>query len=324
VAIAEDIQYAITLFRGNFDASRDGRLVYRSGGGDPLPDFAWLNRKGERIGAVGEPGRWAFVELSPDEKRLAGQVVDMNTGVNSLWFHDLERGLRTRFSIGNRADLWPVWSPDGRRIVYSHMTGRNWDLFLKPSDGGGTEEALHRSGTNKQATSWSPDGRLIAYTDFSPRRQDPNIFLIPVDGKREPVPFRPSSFAMRELRFSPDGKWALYLAASGAVEDVYVVPFPGPGGIWQVSVNGATWARWTKGGDEIVFRSPEGKIFAVPIGRDGSSLHVGAPELLFTQPLTNPLAMTRDGQRILARIAPVDTGADPLNVITYWPALLRR
>ena len=319
IPVAANLQYDGGFFRGSFAASPGGALVYRTGTATADLQLTWLDRGGNKVADVGEPAGWGEFDLSPDGKSLIAQIQDHVTGGSKLWMYDLERNIRTRFSFETLSDFDPIWSSDGSQVLYAGIEKQVWDLYVKPASGSGRAQLLYASELNKRPTDWSPD--YVAFFSFDPQRQKTGIWLLPMQGEKKPIPFMPSNFNMQALRFSPDGKWALYRSDESGANEIYVVPFPGPGGKWQVSQGGAEAANWFKGGREIIYNSESG-LFAVDVAVHGSSVKIGTPRLLFRDSLAVDGDATSDGERFLLARQPVRKLEEPVTIATNWMALL--
>jgi dipeptidyl aminopeptidase/acylaminoacyl peptidase len=114
---------------------------------------------------------------------------------------------------------------------------------------------------------------------------------------------RSSDFHQLAARFSPDGKYLAYVSTESGRSEVYVVPFPGPGGKSQISTGGGSWPRWRRDGKEIYFISPDNKVKAAEVSPSGGRLVVGTVHALFETRLYrssgSPFDVTGDGQRFL-------------------------
>ena len=142
-------------------ASTAGPFVYRTGSAGGLRQFVWLDRSGKDIGKAGDRLSAISVELSPDGRRVAlHQQVNQNFDV---WLLELGRGVLSRFTFDPAVDAYPIWSPDGSRIVFGSNRKGLYDLYQKPAIGAGTEELLLATAQDKSPTDWSPDGRLLLY-----------------------------------------------------------------------------------------------------------------------------------------------------------------
>src|SRR5436190_17529307 len=146
-------------------------------------------------------------------------------------------GVPTRFTFDTAIDLRPVWSPDGSRVVItSNRKGVN-NLYWKLSSGTGADELLLESDQGKAATGWSFDGRFLLFRSNDPQTGF-DLWVLPVSGDKKPFPFLKTAFAEREGQFSSDGKWIAYQSNESGRAEIYVQPFPGPGGKFQISTNG--------------------------------------------------------------------------------------
>jgi eukaryotic-like serine/threonine-protein kinase len=327
VPIAGGVFHSSSFFLGGFSVAGNRSLVYRAGSTDELVQISWFDRSGRNLGKVGEPTPWGAMALAPDGQSFVAEVHE-DSGSSDLWLYDLERNIRTRFTFRPLSEFAPVWSRDGSHIVYSGIAmeqgqGQVWDLYIKPSTGGGAEQILYASEHNKTPTDWSPDGRYLAFTYWDLQRQKSAISLLPLQGEKKPIPFLPSEFSMAGLAFSPDGKWVLYLSDESGKREAYVAPFPGPGGKWQVSNGGAAFAAWRKGGSEIIYGSGA-SIRAVDIGLAGESLRIGAARLLFENAAVSSGDVSADGERFLLAHQLADAPQDTVTILTDWTAALKK
>ena len=172
--------------------------------------LTWYDREGKVTGTAGEPGPYGIPVLSPDGTRLAVTKNRVRADAFNIWLLDLARGgSGTRFTFGSLVDTNPVWSPDGTRIIFSSNRDGPYNLYQKPVNGVKDEEVLLKSGEDKHATSWSRDGRFLLYTVAHPKTRD-DLWVLPLEGDKKPVPFLTTEFNERQARFSPDGHWVAY------------------------------------------------------------------------------------------------------------------
>ncbi len=157
----------------NVSVSADGLLLYSAS--NTLSQFIWLDRAGRRLGAVGEPGEYSTFRLSPDGLRIA--VALDRPGSTDLWLLDVERSVPSRFTSSSITNIFPVWSPDGRTVVFSSSSPK--DLFRKDSSGAGNEERLSQSPNAQYATDWSRDGRWVLGFEITTDTQR-DIWVFPV------------------------------------------------------------------------------------------------------------------------------------------------
>src|SRR5262249_53235579 len=149
-----------------------------------------------------------------------------------------------------------LWSPDGRTVVFSSARKGRFDIYRKNADGTGAEELLYADDMRKSPSSWSPDSRILLYTANSPTTS-PDIWVLPMTQQSgapaKPYPWLRTQFAEQAAVFSPDGKWVAYQSNKTGPNEIYVAPFPGPGGEHRVSKSGGTAPRWPTEGKEIFY-----------------------------------------------------------------------
>jgi eukaryotic-like serine/threonine-protein kinase len=234
MAVAEHVEF----YRGvpptgtlaAFVVSDTGVLVYQAGGASLTSRFVWFDRAGKQTGTLGDPARYmSNVHLSPDGSQAMVVATDSQEAAN-VWLFDVARGVRTPLTVSGRVSA-SIWSPDGRRVVFAS----GLDLYQKLSSGEGPEELLLASDVRKMPESWSPDGRFLLYaTAAAPRSisrwNNPDLWVLPLFGDGEPSSFIESPFFDAGSQFSPDGRWLAYNSNETGRSEVYVVPFPGPGG----------------------------------------------------------------------------------------------
>jgi Tol biopolymer transport system component len=313
---------------GAFSVSAAGVVMYRAGGAAQT-QLTWFDRSGKALGTVGAPDENRLLDpaLSPDGHRVA---VSRNVERNiDIWLLDEAR--TTRFTFDTSIELFPLWSPDGRRIVFSSSRTGGGDLYQKPSSGAGREELLLESPQGKAASSWSPDGRFLLYRTGDPKTGF-DLWVLPMEGTRQPFPFLNASFNEGVGQFSPDGRWVAYQSDETGRYEIDVRPFPGPGGQWQISTAGGISPRWRPDGQELDYIAPDGTLMAAPIVIKGAALEHGLPTALFrprisgggTSPTTwrQQYAVAPDG-RFLINVTTTDASPTPITVIQNWAGALK-
>lgn len=300
-----------------FSVSREGTLVYRTG--DINDRMVWVDRTGRELETVGDPSQYHDPAISPDGRRLTHELIDGRTGRSDVWIRDLARGVSSRFSFSKADAFGPVWSPDGRRLVYTVQP----DLVEKPADGQGTEAPLLSSDELKIASDWSADGRYIAFSAQG-KESKWDIWILPTFGDKKPFPWLKTNFSEIWPMFSPDGRYLAYQSNESGRQEIYVQTFPTPGGKWQISSAGGTEPHWRGDGKELYYRSADQKLMAVDITL-GATLEAGVPKPLFPVHLETGLARNRfvpskDGQRFLLVATPARESMTPTTVVLNWMA----
>jgi eukaryotic-like serine/threonine-protein kinase len=304
IPIADPVLSDEGRIRGLFSASDNGALTYVEGSGDRDRRLVWMDRSGKQIGEVaGGADSYADPEISPDGTRV---LVQLQSGASDLWIYDVTRAVKTRLTFGSslsQSNMTGVWSHDGRQVAYASFRTGNYAICRKATDGSGKEEVVVSGTTPAVVNDWSPDGKLIAYNKWKEAGAPDETWILPLADPIKPYPFLQSDFRQLAARFSPDGKYLAYVSTESGGPEVYVVPFPGPGGKSRVSMGGGSWPRWRRNGKEIYFISPDNKIMAADVSPSGARPLVGAAHALFeTQPYRgsgSPFDVTGDGQRFL-------------------------
>jgi serine/threonine protein kinase len=301
-------------------------IAYRTASAAATQQLAWLDRSGKIVSTVGAPGTYRDIELSPDGKHIAlTRPINGNTDV---WLIDAIRGVPTRFTFDASLDQRPIWSPDGRRVAFASNRSGVYNLYTKASNGAGAEELLLESDQIKAPHDWSPDGQFLLYrsTDSA---TNTDLWVLPLSGGKKPFLFLKTPFEERDGQFSPDGKWIAYQSNESGQFEIYVQPFPGPGGKFQISTNGGAQPRWNKNGKEIFFISLDSKMMTAPVklSSDSQSLETGAPSILFQVRIAGgPLpgifkqeyAVSADGQQFLVNLDTGESTISPINVTLNW------
>jgi len=312
--------------RGLFAASDTGELVLEPDvqGGQRL---VTLDRAGKPLAAVGEPGQLFTIFLSPEGRRATVAVYDRGAQNYDLWIYDLARNLRSRFSSDSANELEGVWSPDGRQIIFNSNRQGQYDLYRKPTSGDAGEELLYADGLNKYPTSWSPDGKFVMYHSQGDPKLKAALWVLPLRGDRTPIPFLQTPFDSTYGQFSPDGKWLAYQSNDSGRSEIYIAPFPGPGGESQVSTAGGVLPRWRGDGKELFYIAPDRRLMATQIAITGSGLVIGASRPLFRTRIDNGFYeydVSADGQRFLAIQPDEQAVPEPLTLVQNWTAGLKK
>jgi len=319
---------------GGFSVSETGTLAYQTGsaevgGQGAATQLVWFDRSGKQIGVLGDRARSGDLELAPDGRRVAVSLFDPVQRVRDIWLLDVARGLRTRFTFDAAEELASVWSPDGSRVVFNSRRKGHLDLYQKASSGAGTEEELLADDLDKHPVDWSPDGRFILFAVAGPKT-GADLWVLPLFGDRKPLPFLQTPFNESPGQFSPDGRWIAYSSNESGRYEVYVTPFPGPGGKWQVSTAGGDWPRWGRDGKEIFYLAPGfDRLMAAAVNGGASAFEVGDVRPLFDTGGATPnqawmYDISPDGQRFLVNTLAEEAASAPITLVVNWPALLKK
>ena len=306
-----------------FSVSANGVVAYRSG--SIMSSLIWMDRDGKALATLPEKGDYRQIALSPDESLFAVSRVDGGASSN-IWLVELPRGTMTRLTSDSTYNWFPVWSPDGRRIIFASerdAPGSRWNLYIRPADGAGADEVLLKSPIGKLATSWSGDGRFVAYWAADPKTRG-DLWILPMSGGN-PFPFLQTQYGELQPEFSPDGGWIAYTSDESGTQEVYVRKFekgPASGGAKRISTSGGSHPKWRRDGKELFYLSRDLKLMSVEV-EISATLKAGTPRPLF-QTHTRladvyvPYAVASKGQRFLVNTAPEAGASDPVTVLTDW------
>jgi serine/threonine protein kinase/Tol biopolymer transport system component len=273
--VAKGVMNDASTWHMDASASNDGLLVFGSGASGDL-ELVWMDRGGKISTIAGKLPDLQSAVLSPQGDRVALQ---MNAGQTDIWVLDLTRGVRTRITFGPVGNVSPIWSPDGKWIAYSSAQNGHFAICRKPSDGSGAEECLLTVEQEPELDDWSRDGKYLLYSLSVPGGPLRQISALPLEGERKPsVVVDRGAFG----KLSPDGRWLAYQSAESGTFEVYVMPFGGGQGKWQVSANGGGRPQWSKDGKQLYYMDLTYSLFAVPVTDATGSLQFGVAEKLIT------------------------------------------
>jgi serine/threonine-protein kinase len=266
---------------GQFDFSRTGTFVYVGGKGKapPVSPIVWIDRFGKTQPLLRTAGVYNDLRLSPDGSRLALTATSMGT---DIFVYDWRRDVMTRLTFDGHSAV-PVWSPDGKHIAFQSTSG-GYSLSWVRSDGSGQPQRLLESQNILYPSSFSADGRWLAYHDVNYTFPHDGLWTLPLNASDpdHPKPGKPELLLSTGLdnqfpKFSPDGRWIVYRSIESGAWQVWVRPFPGPGGKWQVSEGGGTDFFWAKDGRELFYVTPDKRIMVVGYTTNGDSFVAGKP-----------------------------------------------
>jgi Tol biopolymer transport system component len=329
VPVAEHVTRDATGYSA-FSVSANGTLVYRTGAPATRTQLTWFDRKGQPLGVLGQPGFYRNPTLAPDGTRVALELVDLLGRNEDIWIMDVARGVLSRFTFDPHNDIYPVWSADGRRIVFgSDRDGGVFNIYQKSANGAGDDERVMKSTDDMAPYSWSPDGRFLLY-----RLNTLNTGILSLTGERKAQPLLQASFTQSQPQISPDGRWVSYVSAESGTLETYVRSFPAATGKWQVSQGGAVFVRWRGNGKELYYYAPDFRLMAVPFDGGGAAPRIGAPVGLFESRMLNGPNLvtgikaqydaTRDGQRFLINVPLEEAVPSPITVLLNWSATLKK
>ncbi len=315
ITVARDVRWFGPSGSASFAVSADGTTLVH----EPRPAasrLAWLDRVGRQTAAVGEPGALGLLQLAPDGRRVAVDVMQPDGRGRDLWAFDTGSGVASRLTFQSIDASAATWSPDGQSLAYAKAEDGPPDVTVLHLDGTGREEVLLRAPGRpapEALVSRRPLHRLRRLL-AGPARPATALAAVSLDGKARRVTSTPSS--SYHGRFSPDGRRLAYVSEESGGPEVYVAPLQG-GVPRRVSRAGGLLPRWRGDGSELFFLQPDGLMMALPIADEDA-----VPKALFhlegVVALDFDYDVARDGQRFLVRLTPEAEGAAGLRVALEW------
>ena len=322
------VQDVLTKASGgaNYAVSRQGTLVYMPGAVAETRSgsLVWVDRKGHEEPVAAPPRMYGVPRLSPDSTRVAITIVDQ--GDSEIWIWDFAREALRRLTFSPGLDGGPLWTPDGRRIIYMSTRSGVPNVYSQAVEGGGAADPLAASALPQWPTSITRDGRLFGFQNSPgiPRE----ILLLDTDPTRPGAGTGPPVQALFRGNFpeiSPDGRYLAYQSDESGRMEVHVRPFPQvDSDRWQISRGGATRPAWARSGRELFYLDESGALTVVPVQTSGPTFVHGGPAKLFDTAYRylepNPARhydVSPDGQRFLMVKdgAARDPNATPVDIV---------
>ena len=316
-----------------FSLSRRGDLAYAPGAAaDGHRTLVWVDRSGKAEPLPLPPASYLYPRLSPDGRYLA---VEMEGPNHDLYIYDFARSVLTKITTDGLSHD-PVWTPDGKRIVFRSWQAGGMTMWTMPVDRSAAATRLDPTGNRQSPVSVSPDGRFVTFDQKDAQSGD-DAWVLPLAGREAPQPIARSRFDEGSAKFSPDGRWIAYSSDESGRPQVYIQPFPGPGPKVQVSNDGGIDPQWRRTGGELYYRS-RGRMMVVSVATS-ATLQVSAPRQLWVEPrytagsgsscgmpgvTSSNYDVTPDGQRFLmVRDDDVGVASSRVVVVTNWAEELR-
>jgi serine/threonine-protein kinase len=314
----------------NASVAADGTLVYVPGGAAGLGrSLVWVNRNGEEEALGAPPRAYVYPRLSPDGMRVALYSFDEQ---QDLWLWDLGRRQLTRATFDSDSDIYPVWTPDGQRLVWASGRAGPFNLFMQSADGTGAIDRLAESARNQIPTAITEAGTAVVLREEGRPGTGTDLMLLTLaDRQVKPLLATPATEMNGEV--SPNGRWLAYESDETGQFEIYVRPLPDAqaGRPWQISTGGGRHALWARSGAELFYRAPNGAVMSVPV--DGATVfRSGAPTMLIDGPYLGGTGahvgrtydVARDGSRFLM-VKDDGAGVPPvIHVVLNWGEDLKR
>ncbi len=322
VKVADNIGFNGNTIAGfSFSVSASGVVAYWDRNSTVATELTWLDRAGNKLGGLGEPGEYSGLALSPDGRHVAVELGEPKSSRISVWLIDVGSGARSRFNTYKDRSGVPLWSADSKRLLVTDFIDRQLLLIL-PIEGGPPQE-IKVGGGAKWPTDWSRDGRFIV---FAENNETFDIGMVGTDGGA-PVPYLHTPFNEGAGIISPDGSWLAYRSEETGSSEVYVQAFPKAGRKLRISTTGGDNPIWRPDGRALFYLARDGGLVEVELTpRVGGGLEVRSARTLFHPAnrggrLNNSrriYAVTSDGRRFLFMGIVPDTSPRAITMILNW------
>ena len=318
---------SVTFGGGRFAFSATGIFLFQAGGGSQSELKIYLaDRSGAKMPLLPQAGAYSTPRFSPDGKRLAFSF--SNGAGSDIWVKDMDRDAPSKLSFLKGTNDRPVWTPDGRNIVFRSAGQDQSGLYWMRADGAGEAQRLMDGKLTPLPESFSPDGKRLSYS-ANGNNASYDLFTAQLEGDPgNPKLGKPELILGTPYReygssFSPDGRWLAYQSDETGPFQAYVRPFPGPGGRWQISSDGGVFPFWSKDGRELFFQGLDGSLMVAGYTAGGDSFNPGKPrawpDLTPNAIFTGTFHVAPDGKHA-AVILP--DGAEKQKPITHLTLLL--
>jgi serine/threonine-protein kinase len=262
-----------------------------------------------------EPGDFTDVSISPDGRQIAVTRGNIFTGLE-IWINDVARESLTKLFADGGVNAYPLWTLDGKGIVYSSNQEGGRNLFRRPADGAGAPVRLTTSANQQSPWGWSHDGRILVLQELHADTSW-DISQVSANGGRESVLIQTPGFDLNPA-MSPDGRWLAYDSNEAGTPEVFVRPFPNVNDHrWQVSTGGGRQPKWSRDGKELFYRQGS-SVMRLAIAPQ-PEFQPGAPERLFggiyQTAGDKSWDVAPDGRFLFKKILPAEYS---VNVVLNW------
>jgi serine/threonine protein kinase len=339
--IAEGVTYDPSTNRAMFTVSSNGILIYQTGVAQLGSRLIMYDRAGKSTGVTSELAEYYYPHFSPDNNLISTYIWDFQSHNADIWISDLTRHQKTRFTFTPAMEIYSVWSPDGSRLIFDSNVEGKFNLYQKALSSTAGETLLLRTNYDKDPCDWSKDGKFLLYQENRPESTQYDLWVLPLNGNREPYPFLNTEFNEAGGRFSPDGRWVAYSSDESGQFEVYIRSFQEPGAQRdtkkgamsgeqrQVSLAGGDSPRWRGDGKEIYYFSPDNKMMAADVTVKDGALEVSHVHPLFEVPSIVQLPgsdydVTSDGKKFVINVPFETQNQTPLTLVVNWDVKVKK
>ena len=321
------------------DVAREGTVAYVPGSvtSNLANPIDWITRDGKASVLRAARSEWANPRFSPNGQKIALDIGDGKQ--RDIWVYDWARDSLTQLTFEAGSDLTPVWTPDGKRIVFASdraKPGGPRNLYVVNADGTGEVTRLTDGPDDERPSSWHPSGKVLAFSANRPGASW-DLMMLPMEGDAvrgwtagKPTVFLGTPATEVAPMFSPDGRFIAYFSneAGGASIDVYVRPSQGSGGKWRVSTEGGAYPRWSATTNELLFQFQNTQVWFAPFRVAGDAFLPDKPQRWSSASVrsigvSSPYDLHPDGKRLAAAANQVGMVQDHVVFMSHFFDYLR-
>ena len=324
VTIAERVRYHPAVGDARFSVSDNGTIVY---GSAPVSvGVRWYDRTGRQTGALTDAHSVSRVRISPDERRVAVSLLDLDKAASDVYILD-DSGARTRLTSHPYWEESVVWSVDGTHIAYRAVIDRP-AIFIQRASGGDERRLIEPADQQRMdPVDWSPDGKSILVEHQTPTGLADLVLVALADGRVTPV--AATKAQEEDGRFSPNGEFIVYASTESGSMQIHVRALADAGVAKRVTTSGGHNPVWSRDGRELFFVDHEYWITAVPVQAAGSEITLGSPTRLFKRGAVDlpqsPFDVDAKGRFVMFQVDdPTATESQTIvNVLMNWTKLIK-
>jgi serine/threonine protein kinase len=323
--VASNVNLITDKSLGEFSASDSGMLAYNQIV-TALNQLVWFDRGGREIERLAPPDSYWDPTSSPDDTTIAyTRAEPASPFQRDIWVFDTARRTTSRLTFDPANDWYPVWSADGRSLLFASQRRGPNDFYQKLANGAEPEREVLKSETIQWPNDWSSDGRFLIYQKMALQAKY-DLWVLPFDGQRKPFPFLQTPFDEQQAQFSPDAKWVAYTSDETGMPEVYVQSFPAGADKSKVSTSGGCQPRWRRNGRELFYLSADRRLMSVDVSLS-PKLAIGTPVALFSTAVppggvgtgaAPDYSVSADGQRFLVRSPSDRRWPTTMTVVLNW------
>jgi Tol biopolymer transport system component len=310
--------------RTPFSISANGSLAYLDSESTRDSQLSWVDRAGRPVAQIGPAGEFGRVALSPDDRFVAFDRA------RDVFLFDIEKGQTSRVTDSAAADIAPIWSPDGKTIIFasSRVPAGNagpanaaaGNLYERAVGVVGEDKLVLKTDSGKTPTDVSRDGRYLLYIS----QNDVWALSRNAEGESKPLRLTDTPYVESNARFSADRRWIAYQSNESTTgQDIYIESFGDHRARQQVSTKGGILPRWRPDGKELFYVSPDLMLTSVSIQPTTDGLKIGTPVPLFQTRGIQSYEVSANG-RFLLNVPVVEQTAAHVWVVHNWASGLKK